>query len=162
MADAVDVLASRQPRDAQALLTAEELGQLLGISPRTLKDQASAGAFPHRRFGKHYRFSREDASEITRLAGRGVRLRWRARYKRPDGTVGSLSGFDSKKAAKEWAGDQEALIRRNLWIDPLAGATLFGDFAEAHLDAIRGRLEPNTVAKMPSFLDNHLLPQWES
>ncbi|SDW31068.1 DNA binding domain-containing protein, excisionase family [Amycolatopsis xylanica] len=75
LTDAVEMLASRQPRDAQALMTADELGQLLGISPRTLKDQANAGTFPHRRFGKHYRFSREDVSEITRLAARGVHFR---------------------------------------------------------------------------------------
>lgn len=70
LVDAVRELSARQPRDEQALLTADELGQLFGISPRTLKDQANAGVFPHRRFGKHYRFSRADVAEITRAAGR--------------------------------------------------------------------------------------------
>jgi hypothetical protein len=27
---------------------------------------------------------------------------WRARYRRPDGTLGSQSGFATKKAAEEW------------------------------------------------------------
>lgn len=43
---------------------------------------------------------------------------WRSRYKRPDGTLGSKSGFKSEKAAEDWGNEQEALIRRNMWIDP--------------------------------------------
>ncbi|EMD26047.1 hypothetical protein [Amycolatopsis azurea] len=38
-----------------------------------MKDRAAAGAFPHRRFGKHYRFSREDVAEIVRLTRSEVR-----------------------------------------------------------------------------------------
>ncbi|MEV8442060.1 helix-turn-helix domain-containing protein [Actinosynnema sp. NPDC051121] len=55
------------PADPDALLTAEQLGELLQLSPRTLKDQAAAGVLPHHRFGKHYRFSRSDISAILRL-----------------------------------------------------------------------------------------------
>ena len=40
------------PADPDALLTAEEVGELLQLSPRTLKDQAAAGVLPHHRFGK--------------------------------------------------------------------------------------------------------------
>jgi hypothetical protein len=86
---------------------------------------------------------------------------WRVRYKRPDGTWASQPGFTSEKAAKDWGTDQEALIRRNLWLDPKDGETPFGKFAEETLAAIGPRLEPNTVAKYRSFMDNHLLPQWE-
>jgi excisionase family DNA binding protein len=57
----------RVPADPDALLTAEQLGELLQLSPRTLKDQAAAGVLPHHRFGKHYRFSRNDISAILRL-----------------------------------------------------------------------------------------------
>ncbi|WP_093261190.1 helix-turn-helix domain-containing protein [Saccharopolyspora shandongensis] len=70
LAEAIRALAEHAPRDPDALLTAEQLGHLLRLSPRTLKEQAAAGAIPHRRFGKHYRFSREDAAEIVRRAGR--------------------------------------------------------------------------------------------
>lgn len=41
---------------------------------------------------------------------------WRARYKKPDGTWGSQSGFETKAAAEGWGEDQESLIRRHLWI----------------------------------------------
>ena len=59
----------RRTHDPDALLTAEELGEILRIPARTVKDQAAAGVLPHRRFGKHYRFSRDDLQEIVRRAG---------------------------------------------------------------------------------------------
>src|SRR3954452_3971896 len=59
--------------DPDALLTAEEVGELLQLSPRTLKDQAAAGVLPHHRFGKHYRFTRGDVAEIVRLSAAPVK-----------------------------------------------------------------------------------------
>ncbi|MFJ7213509.1 hypothetical protein [Amycolatopsis sp. NPDC098790] len=58
--------------------------------------------------------------------------------------------------------EQEALIRRNLWLDPRDGETRFDDFAEEWLAAVAPRLELNTVAKYRSFLDSQLLPQWKA
>ncbi|GAA2801576.1 integrase [Saccharopolyspora taberi] len=87
---------------------------------------------------------------------------WRARYKRPDSTWGSKSGFTSEKAAEDWGNEQEALIRRHMWIDPRKGNIPFGDFTSALLDSIGPRLEPATLAKYRSHLDNHLLPQWSA
>ncbi|MFD9961937.1 helix-turn-helix domain-containing protein [Amycolatopsis sp. NPDC058986] len=69
LAYAVRLLAKHAPRDPDTLLTAEQVGELFGLSPRTLKDRAAAGALPHRRFGKHYRFSRGDVAEIVRITG---------------------------------------------------------------------------------------------
>jgi Phage integrase, N-terminal SAM-like domain len=86
--------------------------------------------------------------------------RTRSRYKRPDGSLGSRSGFRSKTAAKDWGDEQEALIRRNLWIDPQDAETPFGVFVEDWFDAVTPRLEPNTAGKYRSVIDNHLLPQW--
>lgn len=67
LAAAVRATVPEPPVDPDALLTAEEVGELLQLSPRTLKDQAAAGAVPHHRFGKHYRFTRGDVAEIIRL-----------------------------------------------------------------------------------------------
>lgn len=53
---------------------------------------------------------------------------YRARFKRPDGTLGSKSGFTSPKAAEDWGDEQEALIRRNLWIDNRDAELLFSTF----------------------------------
>src|SRR5262245_59433453 len=87
---------------------------------------------------------------------------FRARFKRPDGTQGSKSGFPSAKAAKDWGDEQEALIRRNLWIDNRKAETLFGPFATEFLEAISPRLERGTLAKYQSHLNNQLLPQWQA
>ncbi len=85
---------------------------------------------------------------------------WRSRYKRPDGTWGSQSGFSSEKAALDYGDEQEALIRRNMWIDPREAETPFGVFAEGYLAAIKPRLAEGTAAKYRSHLDTHLIPQW--
>ncbi|MEA5365196.1 helix-turn-helix domain-containing protein [Amycolatopsis sp., V23-08] len=61
------------PADPDALLTAEEVGELLQLSPRTLKAQAAAGVLPHHRFGKDYRLGRADVSEIVRLGATEVK-----------------------------------------------------------------------------------------
>lgn len=84
---------------------------------------------------------------------------WRCRYKKPDGSWGSQSGFETKTAALAWGQEQESLIRRHLWIDPADAETPFGTFAEAWLRSVR--LARTTRAKYRSFLDTHLLPQWE-
>jgi excisionase family DNA binding protein len=67
LADSVRACVPVTPPDPNALLTAEQVGELLVLSPRTLKDQAAAGVLPHRRFGKHYRFSSDDIAEIIRI-----------------------------------------------------------------------------------------------
>jgi hypothetical protein len=87
---------------------------------------------------------------------------WRSRYRRPDGTLGSKSGFATEKEAVQWGRDQEALIRRNMWIDPRDAETPFGEFAEEWFEAVSPRLEPTTRTKYRSHLDNHLLPQWRA
>ena len=87
---------------------------------------------------------------------------YRARFKRPDGTLGSKSGFTSATAAKNWGDEQEALIRRNLWIDNRKAETLFGPFATGFLEAVSPRLERGTLAKYQSHLNNQLLPQWQA
>jgi hypothetical protein len=84
---------------------------------------------------------------------------WRAFYKRPDGTYASKSGFPSEDAAKKWGEEQEALIGRNLWIDPRHAEVPFGVIAEEWQSAVTPRLAPGTAAKYRSHLDTHLLPQ---
>jgi integrase len=87
---------------------------------------------------------------------------WRARYKRPDGTLGSRAGFSSRKAAEDWGNEQEALIRRHMWVDPRDAETSFGDLSAKWFDAISPRLAESTVAKYRSHLTKQLLPQWET
>jgi excisionase family DNA binding protein len=63
---AVRDLVARSPVSSEELLTAEQLGDLFRISPRTLRDLAASGHIPHHRIGKHYRFSRDDIAESSR------------------------------------------------------------------------------------------------
>ena len=175
LTNAVRELVARSPVSSEELLTAEQLGELFRISPRTLRDLAATRTVPHHRIGKHDRFSRGDIAEIHEATKQVTRDRrsyrraaygqpaadgWRARYRRPDGTLGSQSGFATEKAAEEWGNDQESLIRRKLWVDPRDAETPFESFAEGYLKAIRPRLTDGTAAKYRAHLDNQLLPQW--
>ena len=70
-------------------------------------------------------------------------------------------GVHLEDSSGNFGDEQEALIRRNLWIDPRDAETPFGHFVENWYDAVRPRLEPSTAAKYRSVIDNHLLPQWQ-
>jgi len=84
---------------------------------------------------------------------------WRARYKEPDGTWGSESGFPTKTAALAYGREQESRIRRGDWTDPKAGQITLADFIEQkYLQALDGA--PNTVARHESHIGRHILPKW--
>jgi hypothetical protein len=53
---------------------------------------------------------------------------WRVRYRRDDGTHGSLAGFRSKKTAQASAHDMEADQRRGTWLDPAGAQTTVADW----------------------------------
>lgn len=62
---AVRDLADHAPVDPRQLLRAEQVAELLQLPARTVRARAAAGAIPHRRFGKHYRFSLADVEHIV-------------------------------------------------------------------------------------------------
>lgn len=55
------------------LLRAEHVAELLQLPIRTVRDRAAAGVIPHRRFGKHYRFSLADVEQIVQATERKPR-----------------------------------------------------------------------------------------
>jgi excisionase family DNA binding protein len=73
--DALREVRGQAMPDPLRLLRAEQVAELLGLPVRTVRDQASAGVIPHRRFGKHYRFSREDVEAIVQQMAREPRTR---------------------------------------------------------------------------------------
>jgi len=75
IADALREGRGQATPDPLRLLRAEQVADLLGLPVRTVRDQASAGVIPHRRFGKHYRFSREDVEAIVQQMAREPRHR---------------------------------------------------------------------------------------
>ncbi|KAF0647116.1 MULTISPECIES: N-terminal phage integrase SAM-like domain-containing protein [Streptomyces] len=81
---------------------------------------------------------------------------WRARYKKPDGSLGSEPGFRTKRAAEEWGEDQEAAIRAGRWRDPDKARTLLKDFVPIFMEA--QKVAPSTVIKRKRLLTRHLLP----
>lgn len=75
IADALREVRGQATPDPLRLLRAEQVAELLGLPVRTVRDQAGAGVIPHRRFGKHYRFSREDVEAIVHQMAREPRPR---------------------------------------------------------------------------------------
>ncbi|MCO1575471.1 site-specific integrase [Crossiella sp. SN42] len=86
---------------------------------------------------------------------------WRARYKRPDGTIGSKGGFTSEKAAKDFGEEQEALIRLKKWIDPRGSAMPFLDWAWEMFESSKKRLALTTQAKYRLYIKVHFTEYWE-
>jgi len=58
---------------------------------------------------------------------------WRVKYKLPNGTQASESGFETKAAALTRGRDQEARIRDGRWTDPNAGKVTTGEWIERWL-----------------------------
>jgi ribonuclease D len=79
LTQAIRDLVTRSPVSSEELLSAEHLGELFRMSPRTLRDLAATRAVPHHRIGKHYRFSRGDIGEILQATRQIPRPRQRHR-----------------------------------------------------------------------------------
>jgi excisionase family DNA binding protein len=73
--DALREMREQTTPDPLRLLRAEQVAELLDLPVRTVHDQAAAGVLPHRRFGKHYRFSRADVEAIVQQMARDSRPR---------------------------------------------------------------------------------------
>ncbi|MGX7829029.1 tyrosine-type recombinase/integrase [Actinokineospora sp. 24-640] len=83
---------------------------------------------------------------------------WRVRYRKPDGTLGSIPGYTSKPSAEAKAEEINVDQRRGQFIDPDAGKTRLQAWAEAWFDALD--VSPNTERQYRSLWRNHLHPDW--
>ena len=91
--------------------------------------------------------------------GRGPQP-WRVKYKLPDGTEVSESGFETKASALTWGRDQEARIREGRWTDPNAGKTTVGEWIDRWL-----RMQDmgvSTAANREYLIRRFLRPAWGS
>ncbi|MGW6695576.1 hypothetical protein ACWF62_17550 [Rhodococcus sp. NPDC054953] len=96
---------------------------------------------------------------VSTAKGKKGKVSWRVKYKKPDGSEGSESGFPLKNAALEWGRAQEAAIRAGRWIDPELSRRHFGDWAREWMASQnpRGRTTMNRWER----LEAHILPRWE-
>lgn len=85
---------------------------------------------------------------------------WRVRYLRDDGRYGSISGFDSKKAAQNFADDLESDRRCGRWFDPAAAKTLVATWPGVWVETLD--VETRTDENYRAYLRNHILPRWGS
>ncbi|WP_424187662.1 tyrosine-type recombinase/integrase [Actinokineospora sp. G85] len=83
---------------------------------------------------------------------------WRVRYPKPDGSLGSLSGYATKTEAENKAQEITVDQRRAQFIDPDGGKTTLTAWATEWFDALD--VGPNTERQYRSFWDNHLTPHW--
>ncbi len=86
-------------------------------------------------------------------------LRWRARYRGPDGRERSRT-FARRIDAEQFLAQVEVDKARGTWIDPSRAQVLFGDWAERWL-ATTTHLKPKTYAGYESMLRARLLPAFE-
>jgi integrase len=96
-----------------------------------------------------------------RRFGRVRRLpsgRWQARYPGPDGIDRAAPNtFATKTDASIWLTGKETEIRSGDWLDPDAGAVLFGSYAKSWV-AERPNLRPKTVQLYEGLVRLHLVP----
>jgi len=81
---------------------------------------------------------------------------WRARWRGPDGTLESKPGFQTRKAAENYARDQEAAIRSGSYIDPRAGRITLTEWVNQWYPALD--LEPTTLSNYRYQIGVHILP----
>jgi integrase len=83
---------------------------------------------------------------------------WRARWIRPDGTKDGESGFETKKAALDYARDQESDIRKGSWVDPRLAKTTLATWVNLWYPA--QDLEPSTLENYKYYIEVHILPKF--
>ena len=83
---------------------------------------------------------------------------FRVRFRLPDGTLGSETGFADRSVAVGRARDIESDQRRGTFVDPSVGAMPLGEWVPTWADA--HDVSATTWAKYDSHLRNHVLPRF--
>jgi hypothetical protein len=81
------------------------------------------------------------------------------RHPRPSGGYGSISGFTTAKAARDYADDLESDRRRGRWLDPDGAKTTVAQWAARWVDTLD--VETRTEENYRASLRNHILPVGE-
>jgi integrase len=86
------------------------------------------------------------------------RASWRVRFRRADGTVGSMPGFSDRRSAESYVDDMETDRRRRVWTDPAGGRLVLRAWVEWWLPV--QDLDPRTVDNYESYLRCHILARF--
>lgn len=85
------------------------------------------------------------------------RVRYVARYRDSTGKEHSKT-FDTRKAAKKWAGDHEAEVRNGTWVPPEVATMTVKQWCETWY-AGRTGIAPATLEQYRTILDTDVLPE---
>lgn len=83
---------------------------------------------------------------------------WRARWVSPSGKLESQSGFKTRKAAEDYANDQESSVRKNTYVDVRAGQVTVAEIANAWYSGLD--LEPTTMSNYRYMTEVYILPEF--
>jgi integrase len=83
---------------------------------------------------------------------------WRVKYKRPDGSEASESGFETKAAALAWGRDQEADIRQGRWTDSTSSTLTVAEWIDRWTAMQDVALSTETLRQ--HLLSHFILPAW--
>jgi len=88
----------------------------------------------------------------------GGKDRYLVRYRDPNG-VQKAKTFRSETDAKDYFAEVVTDVRRGVYIDPRAGRTTVGEWADRWIKA-QSHLKPSTRARYEGLLDNQIRPRW--
>ncbi|MFC4336059.1 tyrosine-type recombinase/integrase [Salininema proteolyticum] len=106
---------------------------------------------------KDYQEQLRKAKEKGRR-GKDLPKRWRARYRRPDGSQTSQD-FHRQQEAQDFLDDLAVNKKKGIFYDPQDAKTLIEEGAEEWLNS-QLHLEESTRVLYRGALDNHILPKW--
>lgn len=85
---------------------------------------------------------------------------WRVKYKKPDGSEGSASGFRTRKDALDYGREQEADIRRGRWRNPGQSSMTLDEYWAKWYPLQAPGWADSTQDLKRSFYRNHIGPRW--
>lgn len=88
-------------------------------------------------------------------------VRWRVRYRKPDGSQTDKRGFKRKKDAEDWAAEHVTIAKATgSYIDPQAGKATIGELYERWMLVRRPLVKQSTLETDERTWRTHVAPQW--
>lgn len=102
-------------------------------------------------------------ANVTRYKTSKGEVRYRVRYRKPDGTQTDKRGFRRKIDAENWAAEHVTIAKAtNSYIDPQGGLKRFGDLYEQWLAIKKPFWKPSQLESTEASWRTHVQPKWEN